>query len=134
MAKFDINNLAEALYEATEGKSHEEQQKLIRAALVMLKKNGVVSRADELLEHFEKIHDKNHNTVRAEISSKTKLTEKEHHEIQTFIKHKHKAEHVIMEETEDKELLGGVKIKVGDTLYDGSLKSKLKKLEDYLVK
>ncbi len=133
MAKFDINNLADALYEATEGKTHEEQQKLIHAALLMLKKHGALSQTDEFLKRFEKIYDEAHETSRATVTSKNKLTERERHDIKHFIADKHKTEHVVLEEKEDKDLLGGVKIKVGDTLYDASLKTKLKQLEEYIV-
>ncbi len=134
MAKFDINNLADALYEATEGKTHEEQQKLIHAALLMIKQHGALSHTAQFLKRFEKIYDEEHKTARAVVSSKNKLTERERHDIKHFIADKHKAEHVVMEESEDESLLGGVKIKVGDTLYDASLKTKLKQLEEYLVK
>jgi len=133
MAKLDIKNLAGALYEATEGKSGEEQKKIIHAALVMLAKNGMAGKADDLVEEFQKIDDTRHGVARAEVLSRKKLTEKEHHEIVHFLKHKHKAEHVVMDEKIDESVLGGVKIKVGDTLYDGTLKTKLNQLQMHLT-
>ncbi len=131
--KLNIKNLAEALYEATEGASPAEQKKVIHAALVMLAKNGMAGKADELVEQFQKIDDEHNKIIRAEVISKKKLTEKEQKEITDFLKHKHKAEHIVMEEKIDEGVLGGVKIKVGDTLYDGTLKTKLNQLQMHLI-
>jgi F0F1-type ATP synthase delta subunit len=33
----------------------------------------------------------------------------------------------------DEKLLGGIKIKVGDEIIDGTLKNKIKKLENHLI-
>ncbi len=134
MAKLDIKNVAEALYEATEGKSPEEQKKIIRTALVMLKKNGQLTEANALVEKFTALYDEKNQIARAHISSRKKLADKDIHEIQAMIKEKHGAKEVIIDEMQDESLLGGVKIKVGDTLYDGTLKKQLEDLQENLLK
>jgi F-type H+-transporting ATPase subunit delta len=134
MAKLDIKNVAEALYEATEGQSPEEQKKVIRGALLLLKKNGQLSDANALVERFTALYDEKNEIARAHISSRKKLTDKDIHEIQAMIKEKHGAKEVIIDEVEDESLLGGVKIKVGDTLYDSTLKKRLEDLQENLLK
>ncbi len=133
MAKLDIKNVAEALYEATDGKSAEEQKKIIRGALLLLKKNGQLTEANALVEKFTALYDEKNQIARAHISSRKKLTDKDIHEIQAMIKEKHGAKEVIIDEMQDESLLGGVKIKVGDTLYDGTLKTKLNQLKESLI-
>ncbi len=133
MSKLNLKTLASAIYEAAEGKTVADQKKVIHAALLMLKKSGMAGKADELVTEFQKIDDETKNIVRAVVMSRNQLTEKERGDLSTFIKEEYKADQVVMEEKIDERVLGGVKVKVEDTLYDGTLRTKLNQLQAHLT-
>ena len=53
-------------------------------------------------------------------------------EISTFIKNKH-SKNAIINEKIDKKLIAGLKLRIGNTILDGTVSNKLKKLKNNLI-
>lgn len=133
MAKISVNNLASAIYESLEGKGGAIFDSTITNAINLIKDKHMMGKKDLILDRIQEIIDSKNKIIRAKISTKTKITEKTSNEIKDFIKKKYKAEDVILEEKEDKTLLGGIKIEIGDEIIDMTLKNKLYQLNNYLI-
>lgn len=132
-----IQIIARALYEALLGEDKAEgesgKENAIRNTILLLKKEKLLSKSQNFIDTFTEIVDKNNNTVRAEVTTRQDLTESEITKVKHLIKQKFKAEHVIVSEKIDKNIIGGIKIKTGDTLIDGSLGSRMRNLEKQLL-
>lgn len=133
MTTISINNIARAIYESSLGKSGAEFDAVTRNAVDLINQKHLISKSKEILALLEKILDKNEEVVRAKISTRIKIDKKIVDEIEDFIKKKYKAKNTVLEFQVDEKLLGGIKIEVGDEIIDATLKSKIQKLENYLI-
>lgn len=134
MATFSVNNLARAIYESTSGKDGAELNIITKNTVNLISKKHLMSKSKEILDQLEKIIDKKEEISRARVSSKINLNKKITDEIEDFIKKRYKTKNTIIEYKTDDKLLGGIKIEVGDEIIDMTLKNKIYKLKNYLIK
>jgi F-type H+-transporting ATPase subunit delta len=133
MAKISAKNIAEAIYQATEGKNEKDVEAVAKRTVEMLAAKRMLGRSKEILEALENILYKKSGTVRARIFSSKKLEPKEKSQVEEDIKKRYSAKQVVSEYFENKELLGGVRIEVGDEVLDNTYKNKLEQLEKFLT-
>lgn len=134
MSKTSINNLARAIYESSLDKDDKQLDVLVKDIVKLLSQKRLLGKSKELLLKLEKIVDKNEEVVRAKISTRNEADKKQTDEIEELIKKRYKAKNAVLEFKTDKKLLGGIKIEVGDEIIDMTLKNKIHKLENYLIK
>lgn len=134
MSKTSINNLARAIYESSLDKDDRELDVLVKDTVKLLSQKRLLGKSKELLLKLEKIVDKNEEVVRAKVSTRNKTDKKQIDEIEELIKKRYKAKNAVLEFKTDEKLLGGIKIEVGDEVIDMTLKNKIHKLENYLIK
>ena len=125
MSKISIKNIAEAIYE-TKAEP--------KAVVHFLDKKGLLSKSKEILEELEKLEYKEKGIVKIKVSSAKHLSEHKQKELEHEIKEKYKAKHIVSEYFEDKSLLGGMKIEVGEDVLDTTYRNKLNQLEKHLTK
>lgn len=133
MATISTNNLARAIYESSVGKDGVEVDIIAQKSVDLISKKHLMSKSKEILTLLEKIVDEKDEVVRAKISSRVKLDKKIIDEIEYFIKKKYKAKNTLLEFKINEALLGGIKIEIGDEIIDGTLKNRVKQLQDYLI-
>lgn len=135
MATISINNIASAIYESSVNKKGEaDLDNISKKAIDLIKRKNLMSRSKEILLKLEKIVDKNEEVVRAKVSSRINLDKKIIDEIEDFIKKRYKAQNTVLEFKIDSKLLGGIKLEVEDEVIDMTLKNKIKKLQNFLIK
>ncbi len=134
MANISIKNIAEAIYESGKNKSGTSLESTMKNATRILDEKHLLSKAPQILEKLQQITDKSENVVRVKIYSANKLTKKDIDDIEESIKKRWGAKEVEMSLIEDKGLIGGIKIEVGDEIINMTLRNKLEKLQDYLIK
>ncbi len=134
MATISIKNVAQSIYESSYNKKGEELDAVTKKIVDLISKKHLLSKSKDILIQLEKIIDEKEGVVRAKISSRTKIDKKEVDEIEDFIKKKYKANNTVLEFEIDEKLLGGIKIQIGDEIIDTTLKNKIKKLQNYLIK
>ena len=98
-----------------------------------MQEKHMLIKKDQILEALQKIVDKEENIIRARISTKNKLAEKDLKEIEEFIKRRYDAKEVVLDKKENPKLLGGIKIEVKDEIIDITLANKLHQLQNYLI-
>lgn len=134
MAKVKTQDLAQALLQMTEGKSTEETKKTLTEFVQYLAKKGLLGEGDKIAEAYRELYNNKHGIVEATVTLLNRLPHTVMKDIEESLKKKYKAHKVHLTEKIDQRILGGVKIKVGDTVYDSTLKNTLSQLQATLLK
>jgi|SRR3989344_5562926 len=133
MAKISPKNIAEAVYGVSQGKSGHDLAFILKRSVVMLQKKRMLGKSKEVLNALQEIFDKKTNTIRIKVTSTKGIGHQEKSKLEHEIKERYKAQNVESEFFEDKELLGGMKIEVGDEVLDTTYINKLRQLENFLI-
>lgn len=100
--------------------------------LQLLLERGRQESITALSEGYVKIANEALGRANAIVSSPYPLSDKEAEEITSFFS-KLTGKNIRVEQQIDKSLLGGIQVRIGDRLYDGSLKSKLANMQKTLL-
>jgi F-type H+-transporting ATPase subunit delta len=133
MASISIKNLAHAIYESSFEKEGASLDEILAKSVIFLRDKNLIGKKEEILKELEKIINKKEGIIKAKISTSTKLNDQAEKEIIEFIKKKYQAQTVEIEKYEDKKLLGGIKIEIGDEIIDTTLSNKIIQLQNYLI-
>lgn len=111
------------------GKGESKHIKEVASSLVKIPKKD----RNAILDSLEKDLYKKENVGKILVTTSGELAESEKKKIEHAIQHKYEFDHVVLEEKIDKSVIGGVKVRVEDELYDGTIKTKIKKLSNILI-
>jgi F-type H+-transporting ATPase subunit delta len=125
---------AQALLELADGKSEDEVKKETKRFAEHLAKKGLLSEAPKIIEAYRSLYNEKHNIVEATVTLVNRLPERTRLQLRETLKKKYKAREVHILEKVDERILGGMKVKVGDEVYDATLKHSLSQLENQLLK
>jgi len=114
---------AELMLKVTADKLNAQQQNLIK----LMAENGRLKVLPEVAEQFEIYRAKAEGKIEAEVKSAFPLSKEQEESITNTLKAKLGCE-VTITTIIDETLIGGVVIKAGDTIIDGSMKSQLESL------
>ena len=133
MAKISTKNLVSAIHEMTKGKEGHELSVSIQNIVDYLIKKRMIPKAPEILRKLEELINKEEGIVKANIIYKKLPGNKIKEEIEETLRKRYKAKKILSTINEDKDMLGGVKIEVGDEVIDLTLKNKINQLQNYLI-
>lgn len=105
---------------------------LLLRTLHLLVERGRISALDALVKHVERLADEHAGRVTAIVYTPVPLTEQQEQEIAGHFAKK-TGKQVRVQNEINKELLGGMQVKIGDRVYDASLSSKLARLKKQLA-
>ncbi len=128
MKKVSNKQLAQALYEVTDGVKGEKLHKVIEEFAKLLARARKISRAENIIKEFEKYSKKQAGIMEIEVQSARKLDEKTLNQIKKIF-----GNEVEASESIDGALLGGVRVRTEDKILDGSLKTQLIQLKTKLI-
>lgn len=100
--------------------------------LKVLLQNGRLADLGEINDRFASVLEERSGVVSAEITSARELPAKERAEFEKNLE-KITGKTIIINYAIDKDLIGGVVTRIGSTVYDGSVKTKLENLKEQLV-
>ena len=132
--KITARQYAKTLYEVTKDKNHEEINGIISQLVDIFRKNSQLRLKNDIIKRYEEIYNQEKGIISAKVFSRKKLDGEMEKEISEFIKKKYKAEKVETENNIDESIKGGIIIRIGDEVLDGSLDRKLKELKSALEK
>ena len=130
--KISVNQYAKSLFELTAEKSEQDVDGVVLNFAKFLQKNRQMKLAGKIIEKFRKIYNKKNGIVEAEIISREKLSGELIAKLNNFIKSKYSAKEVILNNIIDEKIGGGVVIRIGDEVVDGSVGGKLAELRKCL--
>lgn len=124
--KFTTKQYAESLHEVIEQSNPKEHDKIINNFISILKSNGDLSAYEKIIAEYEKIITLQENTSTIEITTASGASPSPSllKELNNYTKEQTK-----ITKTTDDSIIGGVIIKVDDTLIDASLKTQLNSME-----
>jgi len=134
MAKVSIKNLANAIYKSVEGKTGDELSLAIENSAKLIYERHLTGQSEQILSALERIIDEKRGILKAKVTSKERITPNNVELIKDFIKKKFKAKEIELETKEDNNILGGLKLEIGENMIDTTLKYKLGQLQNYLTK
>ena len=111
------------------GKIDEE---LLSFLLILIEKDRILYLREKLNE-MEKIRLERNNTLIAVVKSAVPLLEGEISKLQETLEKKYKKK-IIMKTKVDKSLLGGLYVRVGNDVIDGTIKSKISEMRELMLK
>jgi F-type H+-transporting ATPase subunit delta len=100
--------------------------------IVLLIENGHMLLYGEILKRFDYLLDKKSEITQVQITSSTRLPDDEVQKISLTIENKIQKKLNINMHI-DTSLMGGIKLRVGNTLIDGSVSNRLQKMRDTLI-
>ena len=93
-----------------------------------------IDKLNQVCKSIQDIVDKKEGVVRMKVITAKSLNNNEKSKLEEEIREKYKARKVISEYFEKRELLGGMRVEVGAEVLDTTYKSRLQKLEEFLIK
>ena len=132
--KITSKQYATSLYETILDKKEGELKGVIENFVKIIIANNDLSKADSVISEFSKLWNKEKGVIEAEVLSAVKLDKETVDILSDYISNITKSKNVSIETETDKKLIGGVIIKYGDKILDGSLKTRLKDFKNKLVK
>lgn len=134
MSIISNNDIAHAIYLASKDKSKEEQSLVFKNVIKFLVKKKKFAKAPDILLRLGKIINNYENRIVGKIFSKEKITDTQNKEINQILARRYSVKEVSMVPHLDEKLLGGLKIEVNDEVLDLTIKNKLEKLQEYLIR
>jgi F-type H+-transporting ATPase subunit delta len=133
MSKISPKNIAEAIYLGSHGKSGIELDNVLKRSAKMLQDKRMLGKSEDILSLLQNMVDKKEGIIRMKVTTAKSINHEEKKNLEEEIKQKYKAQKVISEYFEKEEVLGGMKVEVGYEVLDNTYKSKLQKLEKFLI-
>ena len=134
MAKISTKNIALTIHQLTRNKEGKELEEILIKITAYLAQKRFLGQAPEILRQLNAIINKAKGIVEAEITYKNKLQPETEAKIIEFLKKRYQAKTIAVTASEDRKILGGLKIEAQDEVMDLTLRNKLNQLQDYLIK
>ena len=105
---------------------------IVMDLMVLLIENGHMMLFGEVVKRFDYLKDKDSEIIKVQITSVSKLSDDEVQKISSTIENKIQKKLNVKIDI-DTSLVGGIKLRVGNTLIDGSISNRLQKMRDTLI-
>ena len=124
---------AKALLAATEGKQQHEADAVIARFADRLRRDGQLKRLPVIIGAFSALWNKAHGITDVEVVSRERLDELALVSVERFVEKRYGAKRVAIVNRIDRTIKGGIVIRVGDEVFDGSVATQLKQLKQTLT-
>lgn len=131
--KITSRQYAQTLYGLTEGKTKPEIEKIVSDFARYLHGARKLRLSEKIIENYSKLYDREKMIVEAQVVTREKINEVLEKKLKHFVKEKYGAKEVVLKNMIDESIKGGMVLKVGDEVMDGSVKGKLQKLKRELI-
>lgn len=108
------------------------EEGLLSFLLILIEKDRILY-INEKLNEMEKIHLERNNTMKATVTTVIPMLDEEKKVLKEKLEKQYN-KRIIMENIVDDIILGGVHVKVGNDVIDGTVKSKLVEMRDIILK
>ena len=132
--KIKPKQFALSLFESIDGKTSAQAKAAIEKFVELLANKNMIAKADKIISEFVKIWNEKNGIIEAEVLSANDLDKANVKLIKNYIAELSGAKEVLISEKTDKNILGGMVIKYGDRVVDGSLRTQLADLKSKLIK
>lgn len=107
-------------------------EEVLTFLLILIDKDRILY-LKEKLDQMEKIHLERNNTLMAVVKTVIPLTEQERQTLLEKLRSRYEKK-ILLKEELDPSLIGGVYVRVGDDVIDGTIKFRLEKMKELMLK
>lgn len=132
--KITVNQYAKSLYATTVDKSQKEIGEAVSNLIKILAKNKQIKLFSKIAKKFGEIWNQEKGIVEAEVTSREELHTELRNKVNKYVKEKYQAKEVVLHNIVDEKIQGGIIIRVGDEVLDGSVVRQLQELKSSLEK
>lgn len=134
MAIISNNNIARAIYLSSKDKTDQEQKIFTKNVVNFLFRRKLMSRSKDILTALKTIIYQEQGIIEAKVWSKIKINDDHKKDLVQILKKRYGDKKFILQENLDDKLLGGLKVEVNNEIIDLTLRNKINKLQEYLIK
>ena len=124
---------AQVLYELTDNKSNADIEHSVADFARHMEKERKIKLAGKVIEQFGKIYNEKNGIVEAEVVTAEKISEALEKKVKNYIEKKYNAKEVVLKNIVDENIKGGMIVRVGDEVVDGSIAGRLGELKKLLT-
>lgn len=128
------NNIAQAIYLSTKDKSAGGMSNVYKNIVNFLAKKNLISKSSDILKKLKKIINDENGIFEAKVFTARKLNDTSKKELKHILQNHYKTTEVDLVEILDPKLLGGLRIEINDEVIDNTIKNKINKLKNHLIK
>ncbi len=125
---------AQSFYEATREVKNEDLEEVVAEFVKLLVADKATTLVPEIMVDFSEIWNKENGIAELLITSAKEISETQMAELKKKALESTGAKSVVVKKNIDPEILGGLIVRVGDRIFDASLKERLAQLQKALVK
>ncbi|QDI91765.1 F0F1 ATP synthase subunit delta [Salicibibacter halophilus] len=114
-------------------KGFSDSHPLVMNMLLVLVDRGRIHILDSLVHAFQNLSDDAFQIARADVRAIRPLSDQEKEEVARQFAKKVNNRQVVVTDKQDKDLIGGLVVQIGDTVYDGSVRGMLRRMERKIV-
>ena len=131
--KVTVTQYAKTLHELVKDKSQKEIPEIVSGFVKILAKNNQIKNNGKIIDKFSAIHNQENGIIETEVVSREALSSGLINKLHK-LKKKYQAKEVVLKNVIDKKIKGGIVIRVGDEVIDGSVDRQLQNLKNNLRK
>ncbi len=124
---------ATALFHSAAGKTHKEIDAITQRFLAQLRKRKHTHLLPKIREAYTKVRRQIGGIATAQVTSAHELTESQRTDLTKALKKTAHVETIELQERIDASVIGGVRVQIEDTVYDGTLRAKLDALAKHIA-
>lgn len=134
MKKISAKKYGRILFEAMKDLSEKEADKALANFVNILAQRRQLKLADKIIKEYGQYRNEQEGILEAEVVTTRALSSSAKEEITKKIKASSKAKSVLLTEKIDKKILGGIILKIEDTVIDGSILNSVSNLKQSLTR
>lgn len=134
MTTLSNNDIARAIYLVSKDKTNTELHDVNSKIINFFARRRLLSKTPDILERLNKIINHEDGRIAVKVLSVAKLKDELKKELIFFLRERYKAKEILLTEILDEKLLGGMRIEVNDEIIDLTVKNKIKKLQEHLIR
>jgi len=131
--KLNSKQYAQSLFEVLIESDEDSYNEYIKKFAKILFDNNQTSCLEEIVNHFDRLWNRHYKIVEAEITSAQSIDNELREDLKNYIAKLTKTTEVVIKESKDENILGGVVLKYGDKILDQSMRNKLNNLRAAMV-
>ena len=131
--KISTTQYAQVLLDLTKDKDEKKIDKIVSDFITVLRNRNQINLVNKVIQKFSSIYNQTNKILDVEVVSMNPLDAEQKEGLNNFLKRKYQFEQITLTERIDKGIKGGLIIKVGDEVFDGSINGKLKRMKGELV-
>lgn len=127
MKHYKNKDIASLLYDLSKDKDKDESQNNqslnLNQVIKFLYSKGYLKKSKNLLSEIDNVFASNDGRLNVEVSVKERLSDLQKNELKSVLKNKFNVSDVWLFEKVDQRIIGGLKVKVGEMVFDNTIKT-----------